>query len=83
MDTPRLFDYFAVYGLNEESPSTETPSPTNRDQSESINSIKLTNNENIVSHLRLRITNENEFLSPKKSEFLKIFEIGCRDKKKL
>ncbi|CAG9324793.1 unnamed protein product [Blepharisma stoltei] len=83
MDTSKLFDYFAVYGIGEELPLSQSPTFTFSKQSESTSSTKVSANENIVSHLRLRIINENEILSPPNSEFIKRFEIGHGDGKML
>lgn len=83
MEVPRLFEYFAVYGLNEDQPITAFSLPSDKEKAETFTGCKLYLAENAISSLRLRIINEDEVLMSNKTEFLNFYELACRDGKRL
>jgi len=74
MEAPRLLDYFAVYGLNEDFPVQPQGSESKSNPHSDFN---------VVSSVRLRVTNQGEALKPRKSKFLQLHELTVREGKRL
>ena len=75
----RLIDYFVVCGLNE---NRQVSSDTHTPHELSTDSIFYIGN-NVISSIRLLITDDNEIINPTGSRFFEFLEIAVKDKKRL
>ena len=80
MEIPRLIDYFAVYGLNDQHLIEAQAIYTEKGLQDVSDGTSILN---AISSLRLRITNEDEVLMASKTKFLSCYELAARDSKRL